>query len=123
MVTSARGYIPTSQNFMLNSAFTFTGDVALSAQKDQLLFSGAAGIIHNCDALRSYSVKFKSYIDPGNVLIPISDKPRDINDNLVCTGSFFNLDSLHIYPAFLSEQKSWGEPSAQPRSVFWGGGP
>ena len=40
-------------------------------------------------------------------MIPVSDKPRDMNDNLVFSGSFINTDSLHIYPAFLSAQKSW----------------
>ena len=40
-------------------------------------------------------------------MIPVSDKPRDMNDNLVFSGSFINTDSIHIYPAFLSAQKSW----------------
>ena len=109
LATSGRGYVPASQNLMLSSAFSFTGDVNLYARKDQLLFTGAAGIVHNCDALKTYSVRFKSYIDTKNVMIPIGEKPRDINDNLVFTGSFVNLDSLHIYPAFLSEQKSWAD--------------
>jgi len=42
-------------------------------------------------------------------MIPISEKPRDMNDNLVYSGSFINLDSIHIYPAFLSAQKSWSD--------------
>ncbi len=107
MVTSARGYIPVSQKFMLNQAFTFSGDVNLYASKDLLTFTGSAGIVHNCSNLKSYSLKFKSTIDPKNVMIPVSDKPRDINDNMVFSGSFINLDSIHIYPAFLSAQKSW----------------
>jgi hypothetical protein len=40
-------------------------------------------------------------------MIPVNEKPRDINDNMVFSGSFLNLDSAHIYPAFLSAQKSW----------------
>jgi len=105
--TNARGYIPVSQKFLLSPAFSFTGDVALSARADNLMFTGAAGVLHNCRTLESYSIKFKSLIDPKNVLIPVSDKPRDINDNLVFSGSFLNTDSIHIYPAFLSAQKSW----------------
>lgn len=105
--TSARGFIPVSQNFTLNPAFTYAGDVTLYSAKDLLLFSGAAGIVHNCTPLKSYSVKFKTYIDPKNVLIPINEKPRDANDNMVFSGSFINIDSIHIYPAFLSPQKSW----------------
>jgi len=107
--TYAKGYIPVSQKFMLSPAFSFSGDVALSARADELTFTGAAGILHNCRTLESYTIKFKAGIDPKNVLIPISDKPRDINDNPVFSGSFINIDSIHIYPAFLSAQKSWAD--------------
>jgi len=107
--TYAKGYIPVTQKFMLSPAFTFAGDVALSARADNLTFTGAAGIVNNCKTIESFNVKFKSEIDPKNVMIPISDKPRDMNDNLVFSGSFINTDSIHIYPAFLSAQKSWSD--------------
>ena len=107
LTTSARGYIPVSQNFMLNTAFSFSGDVMLSARDNLLLYTGAAGVVHNCTAIKSYNIKFKSKIDPKNVMIPVSEKPRDINDNLVFSGSYINTDSIYIYPAFLSAQKSW----------------
>lgn len=107
--TNARGKIAAGDKFMLSPAFTFTGDVGLSARSKDLLFTGSAGIIHDCSRIKSYPVKFKSLIDPKNVMIPISEKPRDINDELVFSGSFINLDSLHIYPAFLSAQKSWSD--------------
>jgi hypothetical protein len=42
-------------------------------------------------------------------MIPVSEKARDSNDNLVFSGSFINTDSMHIYPAFLSPQKSWAD--------------
>jgi len=105
--TNAIGYIPVTQKFMLSPAFSFTGDVALSARADLLTFTGAAGVLNDCSAIKSFNIKFKSTIDPKNVMIPVSDKPRDINDNLVFSGSYINIDSIHIYPAFLSAQKSW----------------
>lgn len=107
MVTSARGYISVNQMFTLNQAFTFTGDVKLYGKDDLLTFNGAAGIVGTCKAIKSLNIKFKSKIDPKNVFIPVSDKPRDINDELVFSGSYINTDSIHIYPAFLSAQKSW----------------
>ena len=107
--TTAKGYIPASSKFMLSPAFTFNGDVALSARSNFLTFTGAAGITHNCSNIRSYNVKFKSQVDPGMVMIPIGDKSRDINDNLVFSGSFINIDSAHVYPAFLSERKSYSD--------------
>jgi len=105
--TNAKGYIPASQKFMLSPAFTFSGDVAFSAREDNLMFTGAAGILNKCNSMESFNIKFKSWIDPKNIMIPVSDKPRDINDNQVFSGSFINTDSIHIYPAFLSAQKSW----------------
>jgi hypothetical protein len=105
--TSARGFIPVSQKFMLNPAFSYSGDVRLYSEKELLAFDGAAGIVSNCSSIKSYPVRFKSYIDPKNVMIPINEKPRDVNDNMVFSGSFINIDSIHIYPAFLSAQKSW----------------
>jgi len=107
-VTSATGYIPVNQNFMLSPAFTFSGDVLLLASNEHLTFTGAAGIVHRCN-LKSYNVKFSSQIDPKTVMIPYSDKPRDVNDNLVFSGSFIAVDSAHVYPAFLSERKSWSD--------------
>lgn len=109
LTTSSTGYIPPSQNFKLSPAFSFFGDVSLSSKKDRLLFSGAAGIINTCSSFRSYPVQFRQEIDPERIMIPVSEKPRDANNNLVYSGSFINIDSVHIYPAFLSSQKSWAD--------------
>jgi hypothetical protein len=107
--TNAKGYISAAQKFMLSPAFSFTGDVNLSARADILTFTGAAGIVHNCSNIKSYQIKFKSPVNPKTVMIPVTDKPRDINDNLVFSGSFINIDSAHMYPGFLSEKKSWSD--------------
>lgn len=109
MTTSAKGFIPAEQKFMLSQAFSFTGDVNLSARSKFLTFTGAAGIIHDCKDIKSYPVKFKAALDPKNIMIPIGEKPRDTNDNMIVSGSFINIDSAHIYPAFLSPQKSWSD--------------
>jgi hypothetical protein len=118
LTTNAKGYIPVNQKFMLNPYFTYAGDVTLSARADLLLFTGAAGILQKCNLVESYPVKFKATIDPKNVMIPVSDKPRDMNDNLVFSGSFINTDSTHIYPAFLSAQKSWTDVAIV-NSIGW----
>jgi len=107
MTTSAKGFIAADEKFMLSPAFTFAGDVSLSARSKDLLFTGSAGIVNTCLSFKSYPVKFKSYIDPKNVMIPLGEKPRDANDNLVFSGTFLNIDSTHMYPAFLSAQKAW----------------
>ncbi len=109
MATKAQGYIPESQIFMLSPAFTFTGDVSLRSADSNLKFTGAAGIVTNCKNINNSPVKFSAAIDPKNILIPIDEKPRDINDDLLFSGSFITLDSSGVYSTFLSERKSWSD--------------
>jgi len=109
MVTKAMGYIPERQHFTLSPAFTFSGDVSLRASNDHLTFTGAAGIVTDCGSINNRPVKFSAAIDSKNVLIPIDDKPRDINDNLLFSGTFITLDSAGVYGTFLSERQSWSD--------------
>ncbi len=109
MATKATGNIPVSGNFTLSPAFTYAGDVTLRSDSDHLLFTGAAGIVTACKNISSKPVKFSARIDPNNVLIPISDKPRDSDDNLLFSGSFVTLDSAGVYGTFLSERHSWSD--------------
>jgi len=81
----------------------------LSARNDFLTFTGVAGIIQKCDAMASNNIKFKATIDPKKVLIPVIEKARDSNDELIGSGSFLNLDSALMYPIFLSPPKAWND--------------
>ncbi|MBS0011321.1 MAG: hypothetical protein KFF49_07915 [Bacteroidales bacterium] len=109
MRTEGRGHIPGYERFMLSPDFTFQGDVSFSGRNDHLNFLGSAGIVHNCDNISSSPIRFNSEINPDNVMIPVSDKPRDINGNLISVGSFITIDSTHIYSSFLSPAKSWSD--------------
>ena len=109
LTTTAKGTIVAGQNFRLSPAFTFAGDVKLSARSNFLTFTGSAGIDNTCNGLKSFNIKFKSEIDPENIMIPVSEKPRDSNDNLISSGSYIATDSLHIYPAFLSAERSYAD--------------
>lgn len=109
MATKAYGYIPVTTKFTLSPAFTYTGDVNLRSGEQHLRFTGAAGIVTDCGKINSAPVKFSALIDPNNILIPVSDKPRDINDNLLFSGTFVTLDSAGVYGTFLSERKSWSD--------------
>ena len=109
MATKATGHIPATMNFTLSPAFTYSGDVRLRSDSEQLFFTGAAGIVTDCRNIRSKQVKFRAHIDPENVLIPVTDKARDLDDNLIFSGSFVTLDSAGVYGAFLSEKYSWSD--------------
>jgi hypothetical protein len=109
MATKATGYIPESQDFTLSPAFTFSGDVSLRAAEEHLGFTGAAGIVTACNNISNLPVKFSSMIDPMNILIPVDEKPRDRDDNLLFSGTFVTLDSSGVYGTFLSPRKSWSD--------------
>jgi hypothetical protein len=107
--TKASGNIKESERFMLGPAFSFTGDVHLASEAEHLRFLGAAGIVNVCDGINSTSVRFNSEIDPLNIMIPVSDKPRNETGSMVNNGSYLTVDSTHIYPAFLTPEKSWSD--------------
>ncbi len=103
------GYIPQTQNFKFSPQFTFTGDVHLKSEKPFLHFLGSSGIVHDCDYIDSAPMKFEADIDPLNIMIPVTDNARDINGNLITSGTYITVDSTHIYSAFLSKKKSWSD--------------
>lgn len=120
LTTTAKGFVPPEQEFMLNPWFSFSGDVSLSAHETLLRYSGAAGIIHDCSTVPSRTLRFSALLDPRNILIPVDEKPRDAGNELVYSGSFINIDSAHIYPAFLSDQKSWADvPVVSSGGFLW----
>lgn len=109
MATRASGVISAKDNFTLSPAFTYAGDVTLRSNNEYLTFTGVAGISSDCDNISSRPVRFSGPVNPQSVLIPVSDKPRDSDDNLLFSGSFVTLDSAGVYGTFLSERHSWSD--------------
>lgn len=103
------GYIPQTQNFKFNPHFTFSGDVHLKSSNPLLNFLGSSGIVHDCNYIGSTPMKFNADIDPLNIMIPVIENARDINNNLITAGTYITIDSTHIYSAFLSKGKSWSD--------------
>ena len=109
MRSEGRGHIPVYESFMLSPYFTFQGDVSFSGDKNNLYFLGSTGIVHDCDHVGSSPLRFECEINPDNVMIPVSDKPRGENGSLIAVGSYITIDSTHIYSSFLSPGKSWSD--------------
>lgn len=103
------GHIKQIDKFMLSPDFSFQGDVHLRSDSRFLNFLGSSGIVQDCDFVKSMLLRFESEIDPMNIMIPVSDKPRDINGTLLNNGTYITIDSTHIYPAFMTVAKSWSD--------------
>ncbi len=98
--TYACGIIDTSANFTLSPYFEYTGKVNLLASKEFLNFDGFCKIKHDCDTLISW-LKFKADIDPNEIYIPVSQKPKDINDKNITASILISNDSNNVYSSFL----------------------
>lgn len=107
--TIAEGTLIEADQFTLNPAFEFIGDVSLDARQKYLTFTGGAQVVHNCESLGRKYLKFTAEIDPENVMIPVPTEPRDINNNRIFNGHFISNDSTHIYSALLSRRKIYSD--------------
>ena len=103
--TIAKGIIGKNQYFTLSPAFTFQGNVEMDAREPFLTFDGGAGLIHDCEINENTYLKFRAAIDPAFVYIPIEAQAFDIDMNYTYAGLFMAMDSVHIYPAFLSRKR------------------
>jgi hypothetical protein len=105
--TFAKGTLLEPDKFKLSPHFGFVGDIELLATNKYWLFDGGAQPIHNHPQISSSNIKFKAQLQPDNILIPISDKPQNINNVNLITGSVITVDSIHLYPAYITGRKEY----------------
>lgn len=106
--TFARGSVSVAEDFSLSPAFKYRGKVYLFAQEPLLRFDGYTQIDHECnEAFSENWLRFDSKIDPQNVLIPLDEQPKDINEAFLVSGTMLATDSIHIFPTFISPRKRY----------------
>ncbi len=96
------GSIADSALFRISPEFDFTGKIKFLSNIEFLHFNGCFKINQDCDNTTASWIKFKDYVDPLNIYIPLSDTIRDINNNKLEAGIFLANDTNEIYTAFLS---------------------
>ena len=107
--TFAKGTLTQPDTFKLSPHFGFIGDFDLFAKEEFWVFDGGAQPIHPCFPIRSSNVKFKAQINPESVLIPIPDRPQNINNVNLISGSVITVDSTHLYPAYITGRKEYSD--------------
>ncbi len=103
--TVASGRIGTDQSFFLSPHFEFQGQSLLTANEKHLTFDGSTRIVHDCERLDRNWMKFKSLIDPEQVMIPVDTALFDDRGNDVEVGLSLTRDPYEVYGAFLSSQR------------------
>jgi hypothetical protein len=101
--TYATGKIIEPDNFTISPYFKYQGDINLFANNPELEFNGAAKTITDCDTTSYSWVKFKSFLDPEDVFIPIDSLPFNINNTRLSSGLVLS-NANKVYPAFLGRK-------------------
>lgn len=108
--TVASGDIDESQNFMLSPYFSFKGNTRIEANKLGMYFKGGTKLVHDCQHSRPW-IPFEAEIDPANVLIPIKEDIKSMDDDIfLAAGVAFNIDQNLMYGNFLAPRKYHSDP-------------
>jgi hypothetical protein len=117
--TYAKGSIDSSRNFSLSPYFAFRGDVQLNASDKELTFDGYSKIRHSCDSYIPISwFKFRSVVDPEDLLIPIKTPLLGDDENILTTSVILDPDTGAFYSAFLSEKREEDDYNLLPSDGF-----
>ena len=104
-ITIAKGNVTDANIFHINSKFDFKGDVDLISEQKDLIFDGYFLINHECDLLEKDWIKFKSKVNPKNIVFALEDKVYNDQNDLLSTGLVMSFDSTNFYSTFLSRKK------------------
>jgi len=103
--TIGSGELTEQDDFTLSPNYRYRGKVFMEAAKQFLTFDGGTMIEHNCDAIPTRWMHFRTEIDPMNIFIPVSEELIDVDRNKIFNGLYMFYDSVHVYPTFLSGRK------------------
>lgn len=107
--TYAQTTLTVPDRFKLSPRFGFIGNVDIFARDKIWLFDGGAEPISTCPQIKASNVKFKAPIDPLDILIPVAPQPMNLNNVTLISGSVVTVDSIHLYPGFISGRKEFSD--------------
>ena len=118
--TEARGKIAEDAKFYLSKQFDYYGDITVKAAIPTIIFTGATRMNHNCEKFPRSWIAFSAKIDPDNIQIPIDENMKSIDGKLITSGIVWRdsraLDSIKLYPTFLSPLADPNDPKAMTAS-------
>ncbi len=120
--TIASGKISKDQDFKLSPEFDYYGDMTVKASSPEILFTGATRINHSCEKLEKNWLAFSSNVDPKNIQIPVSNAMKNLEGTPLAAGIVWrdamNVDSIELYPTFLSALVAPNDPIVITSSGF-----
>lgn len=114
-VTQAEGEIAQKDNFKFSNEFDYYGKIKIVAASKGIFCEGSTRINHQCANFDRSWLFFKDTILASNIQIPISDQAvNDVGRRLAVGFLWKNsesMDSVKVYPAFLSKMQGVDDPS------------
>ncbi len=102
------GEIQESANFKLSKEFDYFGKISVLTTLPGIIFDGQARLNHTCKYEKSW-MSFKDTILAKNIQIPIAADPVNAKGDKLANGFLWRdtekMDSLRIYPSFLSKKE------------------
>jgi hypothetical protein len=112
-ITIATGEVLEKDNFKLSKQFDYFGKINIYSNNKGLLLDGSTRLNHPCKYDRSW-MKFLDTVDAKNIQIPIAEKVFNAKNERLAVGFLWRdspkIDSLRIYPAFLSKVEAENDP-------------
>ena len=118
--TEARGKIAEDAKFYLSKQFDYYGNITVKAALPTIIFTGATRMNHSCEKFPRAWIAFSAKIDPDNIQIPIDPDMKSIDGKSLTSGIIWRdsraLDSIKLYPTFLSPIQNVDDPAAMTAS-------
>lgn len=112
--TVANGKVPQELNFKLSDEFAFYGNVNIVASNPYVNFQGATKVFHDCEKFTKSWLSFSAPINPQDIQIPVSNEMKNLEGERISAGVVWRdspvMDSIRIYPTFLSALVSETDP-------------
>lgn len=120
--TVANGKIRVESDFQLSPEFAFYGEMFIRASEPFATFKGATKVSHNCEKFNRSWLSFEASINPKDIQIPVSSEMRNLEGEKISAGLVWRdsrlLDSIRIYPTFLSSLLDQNDPVMLTSSGF-----
>ena len=105
--TVGEGIVRDTQNFRLNEAFGFEGKVRVEADTQYYFFDGGIRLLHHCvNADKVGALAFATYLNPGEIRIPVPELPTDYKGNRIAAALLYETSNMMPRIAFLTNDRA-----------------
>jgi len=114
LTTTAQGEVKEKDRFKLSKEFDYYGSVIVRASNVGLFLNGSTRLNHTCQYDKSW-MTFEDTVLATNIQIPINATPKNAKGDRLAAGFLWRqterMDSVRIYPSFLSKTEGAEDPS------------